>query len=153
MRALVQRVVKAGVEVDGKRIADIGPGLLVLLGVARGDNDKDLEWLAGKIARLRVFADEKGKMNLSVLDKGGEVLVVSQFTLYGDVRRGNRPGFEMAADPDLALDLYERFCRRLEDYRLKVSRGQFAAAMMVDLVNDGPVTLMLESPGKRAENV
>lgn len=153
MRALVQRVRKAGVEVDGRRIADIGPGLLILLGVGREDNDKDLEWLAGKVARLRVFADEKGKMNRSVLDNSAEVLVVSQFTLYGDVRRGNRPGFEMAADPDLAYELYEKFCRRLENYQLKVSRGQFAAAMMVDLVNDGPVTLMLESPENRTENV
>lgn len=126
--------------------------MLVLLGVGQNDDLQDLEWLAGKVARLRIFADAGGKMNRSLLDTGGEVLVVSQFTLYGDVKRGNRPGFDGAADPETANDLYEKFVHRLREYGLQVKQGQFAASMQVSLINDGPVTLMLESPGRERKN-
>lgn len=148
MRALIQRVERAQVEIDQEVRARIGPGLLVFLGVTHDDTEADVAWLAGKISRLRIFSDEDGKMNRSVGDIGGEVLVVSQFTLYGDCRRGNRPGFDQAAQPHLAELLYNRFVGQLKGLGLDVSTGQFAAHMAVSLTNDGPVTLMLESPAK-----
>lgn len=148
MKALVQRVSRATVEIAQNEVAAIDRGLLVLLGVGKGDNEQDGEWLAGKIARLRVFADEAGKMNRSLQDIRGEVLVVSQFTLFGDVRRGNRPGFDGAADPETANRLYELFCDRLGKYGIAVRQGVFAADMQVSLINDGPVTLMLETPAR-----
>jgi D-tyrosyl-tRNA(Tyr) deacylase len=140
VRALVQRVSRASVSVDGELVASIGPGLLILLGIAHGDTDRDADWLADKVRALRIFADADGRMNEPLGDR--EVLCVSQFTLYGDARRGNRPSFVAAAGPERAEPLYERFCDRLD-----AKRGVFGAMMAVELVNDGPVTLLLESPG------
>lgn len=148
MRALVQRVSSAQVTVNQELQARIGSGLLVFLGVTQTDTQADAEWLAGKISRLRIFPDTCGKMNRSLLDTGGEALVVSQFTLYGDCRRGNRPGFDQAAPPMIAEPLYEYFCSLLKALNLSVQTGRFAAHMEVSLVNDGPVTLWLESPAK-----
>ncbi|MEA2364588.1 MAG: D-aminoacyl-tRNA deacylase [Thermoleophilaceae bacterium] len=139
MRALVQRVSEAAVSVDGSEIARIGPGLLVLLGVRRGDGEAEADRLASKLLALRVFEDADGKMNRSVRDVGGAVLCVSQFTLYGDTRKGNRPSFVDAAPPDEAEPLYERVRAALG-----ARGGVFGARMAVSLVNDGPVTLMLE---------
>ena len=150
MRVLIQRVSRASVcETESREtLAAIGPGLLVFLGVTHEDTPDDAAWLAGKVARLRVFTDQAGKMNRSVQDIGGSVLVVSQFTLYGDVRRGNRPGFDQAARPERARPLYESFIAHLAGTGLAVGSGRFAADMQVDLVNDGPVTVWIESPGK-----
>lgn len=145
MIALVQRVAEASVEVDGATVGAIGPGLLVLLGVVAGDTDAQGAWLADRIARLRVFPDDDGKMNRSLLDTGGGALVVSQFTLAGRLDKGTRPSFTRAAAPDLARDLYERFAAHLGDALGRpVETGRFAASMQVHLVNDGPVTLWLE---------
>jgi len=140
VRALVQRVSEASVTVDGEEIAAIGPGLLVLLGVRRGDSAADADRLAAKLLALRVFEDEAGKMNLSVRDVGGAVLCVSQFTLYGDTRRGNRPGFADAAPPEEAEPLYERVRAALD-----AEGGVFGARMSVALTNDGPVSLLIET--------
>jgi D-aminoacyl-tRNA deacylase len=139
LRALVQRVSRASVSVDGKRVSEIGPGLLVLLGVGQGDVERDADWLADKVRALRIFPDADGRMNEPLGER--EVLCVSQFTLYGDARRGNRPSYVAAAEPERAEALYERFCERLE-----AKRGVFGAIMAVALVNDGPVTLMVERP-------
>jgi D-aminoacyl-tRNA deacylase len=139
VRALVQRVSSAAVEVDGEEVAAIGPGLLVLLGVRVGDGELEADRIAGKIERLRVFEDARGKMNLSVREVGGELLCVSQFTLYGDTRKGNRPSFVEAAPPELAEPLYERVRAALG-----AEGGAFGAHMRVSLVNDGPVTVLLE---------
>jgi D-aminoacyl-tRNA deacylase len=137
VRALVQRVSRASVQVEDRVVAEIGPGLLVLLGVGREDDEETAERLAGKVRRLRIFEDEEGRMNEGVGER--EILCVSQFTLYGDTRRGNRPNFLGAAEPEVARELYEGFCE-LAGAR----RGVFGAKMDVELVNDGPVTLMLE---------
>jgi D-tyrosyl-tRNA(Tyr) deacylase len=139
VRALVQRVSRASVSVDGELVASIGPGLLILLGIAHGDTDRDADWLADKVRALRIFADADGRMNEPLGDR--EVLCVSQFTLYGDARRGNRPSFVAAAGPERAEPFYERFCDRLG-----AKRGVFGAMMAVELVNDGPVTLVVDSP-------
>jgi D-tyrosyl-tRNA(Tyr) deacylase len=144
MRAVVQRVSRASVRVDGREVGSIGRGLLVLLGVARGDDSGKVSWMADKIAGLRIFADEEGKMNRDVASVGGEVLVVSQFTLYGDVSRGRRPSFVEAAPPEEAIPLYEAFVAALRDRGLRVATGEFGAMMQVELVNDGPVTLVIE---------
>lgn len=148
MRVLLQRVTRAGVRVEGEEIASIGAGLLLFLGVTHGDARAEADWLADKVAGLRIFSDEAGKMNLSVADIGGEVLVVSQFTLYGDCRKGRRPGFDQAAPPGPANELYEYFMARLRAKGLTVAAGRFAALMDVSLVNDGPVTFILDSPEK-----
>ncbi len=148
MRALVQRVRHAAVDVDGQTIAAIETGLLVFLGVTHDDGPADLDYLAGKISRLRIFSDEAGKMNRSVVDIGGSILVVSQFTLYGNTRRGNRPGFDQAARPEQANMMYEQFCASLRGQGIPVSTGQFAADMQVSLNNDGPVTIMIDSEDK-----
>ena len=148
MRALVQRVSEAGVAVGGTEIAAIGKGLLVLIGVARGDGEAEAEYLARKIAKLRVFEDDAGKMNLSVLDAGGEALAVSQFTLCADTSRGNRPGFSGAAPPEVAEPLVAAFCKNLEGHGVAVQTGQFQAHMAVRLVNDGPVTIWFDSAAK-----
>ncbi len=145
MKAVVQRVQSAKVLVDGRIIGKIDKGLLVFLGVARDDNESDLAFLASKIPDLRIFADASEKFNLSLKEVGGEILVVSQFTLYGDCRRGRRPSFTEAADPLLAKDLYERFILRLKEQGIPVQTGEFQATMEVHLINDGPVTLILES--------
>ncbi len=145
MRAVVQRVSEARVEVAGESVSRIGSGLLVLLGVAKGDTDKDAHFLADKITGLRIFEDEQGKMNLGVLDVGGELLVVSQFTLLGDCRKGRRPGFDRAAEPEEALRLYRVFTERAESKGLSVKTGCFGEMMDVELINHGPVTLLLDS--------
>ncbi|MCS7058975.1 MAG: D-aminoacyl-tRNA deacylase [Meiothermus sp.] len=145
MRAVVQRVKEARVVVEGQPVGQIGQGLLVLLGVGRGDSQEDAAYLARKIAGLRVFPDLEGKMNRALLEVGGEVLVVSQFTLYGDTRRGNRPSFTQAASPEEGRRLYERFCDLLAAQGLHVETGVFQAHMEVHLVNNGPVTLILDS--------
>ena len=145
MRAVVQRVSRAKVTVDNKVTGEIGRGLLVLLGVAKDDNESDAHYLAEKISGLRIFEDENGKMNLAVGEIGGAVLVVSQFTLYGDVRRGKRPSFDAAALSDDARRLYEYFVGQVRAASLRCETGQFQAMMQVELVNDGPVTIMLDS--------
>ncbi len=145
MKALVQRVSEARVRVEGEVFADIGAGLLVLLGVEAGDGEAEAEHLSGKIARLRIFADESAKMNRSLLDTGGSALVVSQFTLCADLSRGNRPGFSRAAAPEVAEALYAHFCAALAGHGVPVEHGRFAAHMEVGLVNDGPVTIWLDT--------
>lgn len=146
MRALVQRVSRASVRVGEELIGEIGPGLLVLVGATHGDDAEAVEWLARKVGELRIFGDEQGRMNLDVREAGGAVLVIPQFTLYGDARRGRRPDFMRAARPELAAPLVESFAASLEALELRVARGVFGAHMEVTLVNDGPVTLMIESP-------
>ena len=148
MRALVQRVSEAGVAVAGEEIAAIGKGLLVLVGVAEGDGEAEAEYLARKVANLRVFEDDTGKMNLSVLDAGGEALAVSQFTLCADTSRGNRPGFAYAAPPEVAEPLVAQFCKNLEGHGVAVKTGRFQAHMAVRLVNDGPVTIWFDTAAK-----
>jgi D-aminoacyl-tRNA deacylase len=145
MRAVVQRVSQAAVSVGSEPVSAIGPGLLVLLGVGREDAEADADYLADKIANLRIFEDDAGQMNLSVLETRGSVLVVSQFTLYGDARRGRRPGFSTAAPPDEANRLYRYFVTRVAALGLEVKEGVFRAIMDVGLVNHGPVTLLLDS--------
>jgi D-aminoacyl-tRNA deacylase len=145
MRAVVQRVTQASVSVDGEQIAAIGAGLLVLLGVEQQDGLRDVRYLVDKVAGLRVFSDPQGLMNLSLLEHGGAALVVSQFTLLGDVRRGRRPSFIAAAAPELAQGLYGNFCQELAGAGITVEQGRFQADMQVALVNDGPVTILLDS--------
>ncbi|MEL7012137.1 MAG: D-aminoacyl-tRNA deacylase [Pseudomonadota bacterium] len=145
MKALLQRVSNASVTVEGVRIGETGPGLLILVCAMRGDEEHHAEQLALKIAKLRIFQDEVGKMNRSLLDTGGGALVVSQFTLAADTSRGNRPGFSAAAPPDIGEALYLHFAKALADQGVDVSTGQFGANMQVSLVNDGPVTLWLET--------
>jgi D-aminoacyl-tRNA deacylase len=145
MRAVLQRVSQARVEVDGAVAGSIARGLLVLVGVARPDTRADAEYLADKILGLRIFADEAGKMNRSVVEAGGSLLIVSQFTLYADCRKGRRPGFDMAAPPEEARALYEYFVEACRKRYASIETGVFQAAMAVSLVNDGPVTIILES--------
>jgi D-tyrosyl-tRNA(Tyr) deacylase len=145
VKALIQRVREAQVEVEGETIASIGRGLLVFLGVGKGDTVEDLDYLVRKVSNLRVFEDRAEKMNLSVKDVDGEVLVVSQFTLLADTRRGNRPSFDSAEEPARAESMYQQFMEKLKAAGLRVVAGRFAARMAVHLVNDGPVTIMLES--------
>jgi len=145
MRAVVQRVKESRVEVKNRVVGQIGPGLLILLGVGQDDTLKDCEYLANKISHLRIFSDEKGFMNLSLLDTKGAALVVSQFTLWGDCRKGRRPSFVKAAPPEPARDLYEHFVELLKQKGLTVATGMFQEMMDVHLINDGPVTLMLDS--------
>ena len=145
MRLVIQRVSRAEVRIEGETVARIGLGLLLLLGVEKGDRDVQLDALAGKVLHMRVFEDNAGKMNLSALDTGAGILVVSQFTLAADLSRGRRPGFESAAPPAVAEPLYEAFVARLRDSGLTVETGRFGAYMEVDLVNDGPVTFVLEA--------
>jgi D-tyrosyl-tRNA(Tyr) deacylase len=145
MRAVVQRVSRASVKVNGEFTGTIAEGLLVLLGVAQEDVESDADYLAAKIAGLRVFEDEEGKMNRSVADIGGAVLAVSQFTLFGDVRRGKRPSFDAAARPDRANELYEYFVERIRALGLPCETGRFQQMMEVELINQGPVTILLDS--------
>ena len=145
MRIVLQRVKNAAVKVEDDRISEIGPGLLLLVGVARGDEEPEADWLAQKVAGLRVIGDAEGKMNLSVRDVGGEILAVSQFTLLADTRKGKRPSFVYAAPPEEAEPLFDYFCERLREAGVaSVKTGSFGAMMDVELVNDGPVTIVLE---------
>ncbi|HVP69475.1 MAG TPA: D-aminoacyl-tRNA deacylase [Anaeromyxobacteraceae bacterium] len=145
MRAVIQRVTRGAVRVDGRATGEVGLGLVVLLGVAAGDTAEDARWMADKVAQLRIFEDDAGKMNRSVSDVGGGLLVVSQFTLLGHARKGNRPSFVGAAPPEEANALYEAVCAALGARGLPVSKGVFRAHMEVELVNDGPVTILLDS--------
>ncbi|HEX8272480.1 MAG TPA: D-aminoacyl-tRNA deacylase [Longimicrobiaceae bacterium] len=144
MRVVLQRVTRARVTVEGRVTGEIGRGLLLLAGFTEGDTDETLRWMADKVVGLRVFTDAEGKMNLSVEDVDGALLVVSQFTLYGDARKGRRPSFVDAARPETAIPLYERFVEMLREAGRPVQTGEFGAMMQVELVNDGPVTLVLE---------
>ena len=145
MRAVIQRVSRASVRVDGIIQGDISHGILVLLGIRAGDAITDLQWLAEKIVNLRIFEDQQGKMNRSLADIDGEMLIISQFTLYGDCRKGRRPGFSSAAPPEIAEPLYQQFIEEVKNRQVRVATGIFQATMEVELVNDGPVTLLLDS--------
>ncbi len=145
MRAVIQRVTRASVTIEGQTVGEINQGLVVLLGVARDDSEADVKYLAEKITALRIFDDAEGKMNLSVKEIGGGVLVISQFTLYGDVRRGLRPSWIDAAAPEVAEPLYEAFIAQVRGVMSQVANGSFGAMMQVELVNDGPVTLVIDS--------
>lgn len=145
MRAVVQRVKRSSVSVDGKIVSKIDKGLMVLLGVEVNDDESDLDYILKKVTRLRIFDDEDGVMNKSLLDYGLEVLVVSQFTLYGDARKGNRPSYIRSAKFDQGILLYEKFIEELEKLNVKVSHGEYGADMDVELINDGPVTILLDS--------
>jgi D-tyrosyl-tRNA(Tyr) deacylase len=145
MRAVIQRVSQAKVEVEGNAIGQIGPGLLVYLGVGKGDTETDAAFMADKLVNLRIFADEAGKMNRSVIEIAGGILLVSQFTLYGDCRKGRRPGFDAAAEPTLAEALYEKVGSLIAASDVPVARGSFGAHMQVSSLNDGPVTFLLDS--------
>ena len=145
MRAVIQRVSRAGVTVDGETVGSIDGGLLVLLGVGAGDTARDADYLVDKTIGLRIFPDENGKMNRNVRQAGGSLLVISQFTLYGDCRRGRRPSFDAAAEPGEAKALYEYFVQAARERRIRVETGVFQAHMAVELVNDGPVTILLDS--------
>lgn len=145
MRAVAQRVTRCRVVVEGAAVGEIGPGLLILLGVGKADNEAAADYLVEKILGLRIFEDDQEKMNLSVRDKGGSILVVSQFTLFGDVRRGKRPSFDAAARPEEAKRLYEYFVSKLREGGVRCETGQFQAMMDVELVNQGPVTILLDS--------
>lgn len=147
MRALIQRVTKASVSVDGEMTGKIGRGLVILLGIKTGDTDEDARFLAEKCANLRIFADAESKFNLSCLDVKGEALVVSQFTLYGDTRKGRRPSFIEAAVPEISEPLYEKFMEFLQQLGVKVESGVFGAMMQVEIHNDGPVSILVESKG------
>jgi D-tyrosyl-tRNA(Tyr) deacylase len=146
VRAVVQRVSSASVSVDNKRVAATGQGLLVLLAVNNLDTSSEAQWLAGKISRLRIFSDDEGRMNNSVVDIEGEILVVSQFTIYGNCRKGNRPSFSESAAPEIAEPLYKEFSNLLREQGIKVDTGIFGAHMKVELCNDGPVTLVIDTP-------
>lgn len=144
MRAVLQRVAEARVRIDSEVVGEIGQGLLVLLGIAPGDSAEQVEWLADKVVGLRIFADDEGKMNRDITEVGGGVLIVSQFTLYGDCRKGRRPSFIEAAPPALAIPLYTAFVDAVRSRAVPVATGRFGADMQVELVNDGPVTLIIE---------
>lgn len=149
MRAVIQRVSEASVTVTGRVYSRTGPGLLVLLAMAPGDEEKEISWMIRKILNLRIFEDDEGKMNRSVLDTGGDLLLVSQFTLYGDTSRGNRPGFSASAPFSKAHDLYNRFVETMRsECSLRIETGYFGAEMQVALINDGPVTMIVDSPLK-----
>ena len=145
MRAVIQRVTSARVTVNNREIGAIGPGLLVLLGVHRDDKHRDVSWLAEKIVNLRIFEDREGKMNLSLLDTGGAMLIISQFTLLGDCRKGRRPSWSSAAPPDIAGKLYQDFISAVDDFGITTQSGEFQAMMEVSLANSGPVTMLLDS--------
>ena len=147
MRVLIQRVARAAVRVDGETVAAIGPGLLIFVAFKTEDGETDLAWMAEKVAHLRIFEDAAGKMNRSLLEVGGQALVVSQFTLYGDARKGRRPSFDASAPADNARPLFEKFVDNLASRGIITTAGRFQATMQVELVNDGPVTVMLDSPG------
>ncbi|WP_319372140.1 D-aminoacyl-tRNA deacylase [uncultured Ilyobacter sp.] len=148
MRVVIQRVSKAQVSIEGKIVGKIEKGLLILLGITHSDNEADAKWLVDKISGLRIFSDECGKMNKSIEDVNGEILLISQFTLYGDSRKGRRPSFIEAAKPDVAIPLYEKFIQFITEKNISISKGIFGADMKVELLNDGPVTMIIDSPEK-----
>lgn len=149
MRALIQRVTQSDVNIEGQEVSSIGKGLLILVGIEEADTSEDIEWISSKIVNLRIFDDENGVMNLSVLDTRGEVLVVSQFTLHASTKKGNRPSYIKAAKPDISIPLYEQFCEALsEKLNKKVAKGVFGADMKVSLVNDGPVNIWIDSKNR-----
>lgn len=148
MRIVAQRVSKASVSIDGILHSEINYGFLVLLGISDDDRNEDIEWLTQKIIKLRVFGDELGKMNRSIQDVNGEILIVSQFTLFASVKKGNRPSFVASASPETAIPLYEKFIYQLKKYDLKIQTGVFGANMQIELVNDGPVTIIIDSKNK-----
>ena len=145
MRAIVQRVKRGSVKIDGEVVAEIGRGLVVLLGIRNSDTEKDMNYLAEKIANLRIFEDEQGKFNFSLKDVGGEILVVSNFTVYGDTRKGRRPSFTDAASPEAAKDIFTQFIEILKKQNVPVKTGVFQSIMEVEIINDGPVTVIVES--------
>ena len=145
MKVLIQRVKKAGVDIDGKPFSKIEKGILALVGIEKGDTKEQVEKLARKVVNLRIFPDENDKMNLSLIDVKGEMLIVSQFTLCGDCKKGTRPSFDKSAPPNIANELYEYFVTQVQNFGIKTGTGQFGAMMDVSLINDGPVTFMLES--------
>jgi D-tyrosyl-tRNA(Tyr) deacylase len=149
MRTVIQRVDSASVNIDGELYSSVGKGLLVLLGIEPGDDNRDIDWLAGKIVRLRIFDDENGVMNLSVKDIDGEILVVSQFTLHASTKKGNRPSYIKAAPPEIAIPLYEKFIEKLSEMSANtVKTGKFGAMMNIELVNNGPVTIFIDTKNK-----
>ena len=148
MRIVVQRVSKASVSIAGNLYSEINYGFLVLIGICDDDRYDDIEWLTQKIINLRVFGDELGKMNRSIQDINGEILIVSQFTLYASVKKGNRPSFVASARPEIAIPLYEKFIDQLKKYDIKIQTGVFGANMQIELVNDGPVTIIIDSKNK-----
>ena len=149
MKAVIQRVSRASVTVEGELISNIGNGLLILLGIGNGDDEKDIEWLSRKIVNLRIFNDENGVMNKSLLENGGDAIVVSQFTLQASTKKGNRPSYIKAAKPDISIPLYEEFVKTIQkDLGKEVGTGVFGADMKVDLLNDGPVTIIIDTKSK-----
>ncbi|MDP5157322.1 MAG: D-aminoacyl-tRNA deacylase [Flaviramulus sp.] len=149
MKAVIQRVLKASVTIEGNKVANINSGLLILLGIVNDDTQNDIDWLSNKIVNLRIFGDENNVMNKSLLDVDGDAVVVSQFTLYASTKKGNRPSYIKAAKPDMAIPLYESFVKQIEtDLAKKVQTGQFGADMKVELLNDGPVTIIIDSKNK-----
>ena len=145
MKAVIQRVSSASVMVADKKISEIGFGLLILLGITQEDEERDIDYLVKKTAELRIFKDDGQKMNLSIQDVGGEILVVSQFTLCADTRRGRRPSFIRAAEPKMAKNMYDQYCQKIQLLNIPISKGQFGASMDVGLINDGPLTIILDS--------
>ena len=145
MKAVIQRVSSASVMVADKKISEIGFGLLILLGITQEDEERDIDYLVKKTAELRIFKDDGQKMNLSIQDVGGEILVVSQFTLCADTRRGRRPSFIGAAEPKMAENMYDKYCQKIQLLNIPISKGQFGASMDVGLINDGPLTIILDS--------
>ncbi|MGE5355415.1 MAG: D-aminoacyl-tRNA deacylase [Deltaproteobacteria bacterium] len=149
MRAVIQRVKKSHLSINGNVFSSIKEGLLILLGIGHNDNTEDMEWLSGKISRLRIFSDNDGKMNLSVQDVNGEIMVVSQFTLFASTKKGNRPSYIDSAPPDIAIPLYNAFIEKIrQDSGLTVKTGEFGADMSISLINDGPVTIIIDSKSK-----
>ena len=149
MRAVIQRVSRASVTISGQKVADIGAGLLMLVGIEEADTDEDIEWLTAKISKLRIFGDSEGVMNLSVMETGGDIIVVSQFTLHASTKKGNRPSYIKAAPPAIAIPLYEKFVSVLSGViGKKVQTGEFGADMKVELLNDGPVTIIIDTKNK-----
>lgn len=148
MKAVIQRVIKSSVEIDGETIGAIKKGLLILLGVENSDTIEDVDWLSNKILKMRIFNDENALMNVSVLDIKGELLIISQFTLHASTKKGNRPSFIKAAKPNIAIPLYGKFIAKMKESNLKIETGEFAADMKVNLINDGPVTIIIDSKNK-----
>ncbi len=153
MRAIVQRVEQANVTINDITVGEIGPGIVLFLGIAKDDSESDIHWLAEKIVHLRIFEDKKGKMNTSLQDNNYPMLIVSQFTLYGDCRKGRRPGFSAAAPPDKAKLLYEQFVRKIKKLGVSTATGQFQAEMKVELINDGPVTFVLDTDFRKQQEI